>query len=69
MPESVTKCPICGGLFYEGECYKCGAYYDDGKIVPQKPEPVRTPAAAPALPDDAPEPEPEDRPGRAIDDL
>ena len=35
MPDEVkvSKCPICGGLWAEGECYKCGAYLEDGKVV------------------------------------
>ena len=39
MPDpSVSKCPICGGMWFEGECYKCGAYLENGKVVPPKRE-------------------------------
>lgn len=48
---AVSKCPICGGIWFEGECYKCGAYIDsDGKMVPPKresPPEVRPPEPAP----------------------
>jgi len=53
---SVSKCPICGGLWYDGECYKCGAYLKDDKVVVPKPgeTPQPPPIAAPPLKQQAP---------------
>jgi len=60
MPEEikVSKCPICGGLWAEGECYKCGAYLDGDRVV--VPKPGEAPQAAPAAaPQTTPAPKPE----------
>jgi len=46
MPE-IEKCPICGGLWYDGECYKCGAYMEAGKVVVPKPETPQPPPPPP----------------------
>jgi len=58
MPE-VEKCPICGGLWYEGECYKCGAFMEAGKVVIPKSD---APAAAPVQPVAPPAPRSWDEP-------
>jgi len=55
MPDH-EKCPICGGLWFDGECYKCGAYMDKGKVVvpkpetPQRADPVPVPPVVPVVP-------------------
>ncbi len=53
MPDEIkiSKCPLCGGIWAEGECYKCGAYMENGKVVPSKPgegPPATVPAGPPA---------------------
>jgi hypothetical protein len=64
MPES-TKCPICGGLWFEGECYKCGAYTDNGKVVVPKPAQPDPPIVPPISKPPAPVMDP---PSRAWDE-
>jgi hypothetical protein len=62
---AAAKCPICGGLWWEGECYKCGAYLEDGKVVPPKPggPPAAEPPATTPVLTPAPVPKPIESPG------
>jgi len=57
MPDH-EKCPICGGLWFEGLCYKCGAYMENGKVIVPKPEtPSRSdPPPTPPVPSENPVP-------------
>ena len=37
--KEIRECPACGGLWFKGECYRCGATIDAaGKLVPGQPD-------------------------------
>jgi len=64
----ISKCPLCGGIWFEGECYKCRAYLENGKVVPSKlgeDPPATVPVVPPA---EGPKPNKLDPPKRNWDD-